>query len=81
MLTAAAVRTAVYFHCLSIAVLLFAFCPDMAQFPSVMADVIMLILEDSVRHVVILPDIFLVLSGKLAEAPSVRLDETFNPVE
>ena len=31
MLTAAAVRTAVYFHRLGIAVLFFAFRPDMAQ--------------------------------------------------
>ena len=48
MLTAAAVRTAVYFHRLDIAVLFFAFRPDMAQFPSIMADVIMLIFKDSV---------------------------------
>ena len=60
MLTAAAVRTAVYFHRLGIAVQLFAFRPDMAQLPSIMADVIMLILKDSIRHVVILPDILFV---------------------
>ena len=46
MLTASAVRTAVYFHRLGIAVLLFAFRPDMAELPSVMADVIMLIFKD-----------------------------------
>ena len=44
MFAAAAVRTAVYFHCLGVAILLFAFCPNMAHLPSVMADVLMLIL-------------------------------------
>ena len=47
--TAAAVCAPVYFHCLGVAILLFALCPDMPQFPSVMADVIMLIFKDSVR--------------------------------
>ena len=44
MLTSAAVCAAVYFYCLGITVLLFAFRPDMAQLPSIMADIIMLIL-------------------------------------
>ena len=61
MLTSTAVCTAVYLYCLSIAVLFFAFCPDMAQFPPVMTDIIVLILKDSVCHVVILPDVFSVL--------------------
>ena len=77
MLTAAAVRAAVYFHRLGIAVHLFAFRPDMAQFPSVMADVIMLILEDSVRHVVILPDIFLVCPC-LPLLMVLKFDEAFD---
>ena len=63
MLTAAAVRTAVYLYRLGITVLLFAFRPDMAQLPSVMADVIVPILKDGVCHVVILPDIFFISSG------------------
>ena len=58
MLTAAAVRTAVYFHRLGIAVHLFAFRPDMAQFPSIMADVIMLIFKDCAGHVGMLSDLF-----------------------
>ena len=60
MFTAAAVRTAIYLKCLCIAILFFAFCPDMAQLPSIMADGIMLILKDGVCHVVILPDVFFV---------------------
>ena len=40
MLTAATVRTAIDLHRLGIAVLFFAFRPDMAQLPSIMADVI-----------------------------------------
>ena len=48
MLTAATVRTAIDLHRLGIAVLLFAFRPDMAELPSVMADVIMLIFKDCV---------------------------------
>ena len=48
MLTAAAVRTAIDLHRLGIAVLFFAFRPDMAQSPSIMADVIILIFKDSV---------------------------------
>src|SRR5699024_10115351 len=63
ILTAAAVCTSVYFHRLGIAVLFFAFRPDMAQFPSIMADVIMLIFKNSVCHVGILSDIFLISSG------------------
>ena len=60
MLTAAAVFTAIYLYRLRIAVLLFAFCPDMVQFPSIMADIIMLIFKDGVCHVVILPNVFFV---------------------
>ena len=48
MLTAAAVRTAIDLYCLDISVHLFVFRPDVAQLPSIMADVIMLILKDSV---------------------------------
>ena len=46
MLTAAAVRTAIDLHRLGIAVLLFAFRPDMAEPPSVMADLLMLFFKD-----------------------------------
>ena len=60
MLTAAAVRTAIYLYRLDIILLLFSFRPDMAELPSVMADVITLILKDGACHVVILPDIFLI---------------------
>lgn len=60
MSTAATVRTAVYFHRLGIAVHLFASRTDVAQLPSIMADVIMLILKDSVSHVEILPDVLFV---------------------
>ena len=45
MFTAAAVRTAIDFHSLGVSIQFFAFRPDMAQFPSIMADVIMLILK------------------------------------
>ena len=48
MFTAAAVRTAIDFHSLGVSIQLFAFRPDMAQFPSIMADVIMLIFKDSI---------------------------------
>ena len=63
MLTVAAVSAAVYLYRLGVAVLLSAFCPDMPQLPSIMADVIMLIFKDGVRHVVILSDIFSVSTG------------------
>jgi len=63
MLTAAAVRTPIYLKRLGISILFFAFCPDMAQLPSIMADVIMLIFKDLVCHVVILSDIFSVCAG------------------
>ena len=63
MLTAAAVRTSVYLKRLGISILFFAFCPDMAQFPSIMADVIMFIFKNGVCHVVILSDIFFVCAG------------------
>ena len=60
MFTAAAVHTAIDFHSLSVSIQLFAFRPDMAQFPSIMADVIMLIFKDSICHVGILPDVLFV---------------------
>ena len=63
MLTAAAVRTAIYLYRLGMILLLFAFRPDMAQLSSVMADVIALILKDGACHVVILPDIFFISPG------------------
>ena len=63
MLTATAVCTAIDLHRLGVAILLFALRPDVAQLPSVMADVIMLVLKDGVCHVVILSDIFPVSTG------------------
>ena len=63
MLTAHAVRTAIYLYRPGITLLLSAFRPDMAQLSSIMADVIVLILKDGVCHVVILPDIFLISPG------------------
>lgn len=60
MFTDAAVRATVYLHRLGIAILLFAFCPDMQQFPPIVADVIILILKNGACHVVILPDVFFV---------------------
>lgn len=45
---------------LGVSVLLFAFRPDMTQFSSIMADVIMLILKDGICHVGILPDVLFV---------------------
>ena len=48
MLTTAAISAAVYFHCLGVAILLLTLCPDMTQFPSVMADVIRFIFKDGV---------------------------------
>lgn len=60
MLTAAAVCAAIYLYRLSVAILFFAFRPDMAQFPSVMADVIVFVLKDGVCHVVILRDVFFI---------------------
>ena len=63
MLTVAAVFTSIYLKRLGISILFFAFCPDMAQLPSIMADLIMLIFKDSVCHVVILSDIFFVCAG------------------
>ena len=38
MHTAAAVPAAIYLHCLRVAVLLFALCPDMTQFSPIAAD-------------------------------------------
>ena len=38
MLAAATVRTPVHLHCLGVAILLFAFRPDIAKFPSITAD-------------------------------------------
>ena len=75
MLTAAAVRTAVNFHRLGITIHLFAFCPDMAQLSSIMADVIMLILKNGISHVVILSDIFPVSTG-FSFFMVLKLDET-----
>ena len=48
MLTAAAVRTAIYLHGLGVAILFFALRTDMPQFPSVMADIITLIFKDDI---------------------------------
>ena len=78
MLTAAAVRTAIDLHRLGITVHLFAFRLDMAQLPPVMADVIMLILKDSVGHVVILSDIFPVGTG-FPLFMVLQLDEASDP--
>lgn len=45
MFTSTTVCTPIYFVSLSISILPFAFCPDMAQFPPIMADIGMLILK------------------------------------
>ena len=79
MSAATAVRTAVYFHCLVIAILLFAFRPDMAQFPPVMADVVMLILKDCVCHVVIFPDVFFI-STRLPFLMILEFDKASDPI-
>ena len=63
MFTAAAVPAAITLHSLGVAVLRFAFHPDMAQLPSSMADVIALIFTYGTGHVIALPDIFLVCTG------------------
>ena len=52
MFTAAAVPAAITLHSLGVAVLRFAFHPDMAQLPSSMADVIALIFTDGTGHVI-----------------------------
>lgn len=48
MLAVATVRTPVHLHRLGVAILLFVFRPDIAKFPSITADVIMLILKNLV---------------------------------
>lgn len=60
MFTAAAVRASVYFKRLYIAILLFGLCPYLAQLPSVVADIIMLIFKYHSLHVVILSDLFFI---------------------
>ena len=49
MFTAITVGTSIYLKCLTIIILLSAFCADMPQFPSIMTDVIMFILKDLVQ--------------------------------
>lgn len=60
---ASAVRTSIYLEGLGIAVLFFALRPDVAQFPPIIADIVILIFKDLIRHVIILPDIFPVSTG------------------
>ena len=79
MLTAAAVRTAIYLHGLGVAILFFALRPDMPQFPSVMADIITLIFKDGICHGVILPDVFFVCPC-LTLLVFLKLDITPDPV-
>ncbi len=79
MLTAAAVHTTIYLNGLGVSILLFALRPDVTQLPSVMADVIMLVLEDGVCHVVILSDIFPVCTG-FSLLMVLKLDIAPNPV-
>lgn len=54
---------------LGIAVLRFAFRTDMLQFPSIMAGIVMLILEYLAGRVVILADIFFVGTGLSFRGP------------
>ena len=79
MLTAAAVRTAIDLHCLGAAVLFFTFRPDMAQFPSVMADVIVFILKNGVCPVVILSNVVFVCPC-LPLLMVLKLDETADSI-
>lgn len=79
MFTATAVHTAIYLYRLSIAVLLFALCPDMTQLSFVMADVIMHILKDGICHVGILPDVFFVCLC-LPLPMVLKFNKTSNPV-
>ena len=58
MLTSAAVCTTIYLKGLCISILLFALCPEMPQFTSVMADIELFIFKDPCPHVVIFTDIF-----------------------
>ena len=79
MLTAAAVCTAIDLHRLGVAILLFAFRPDVAQLPSVMADVIVFIFKNGVCHVVILSDVFFVCPC-LPLLMVLKLDETADSI-
>lgn len=63
MLTAATVFTSIYLEGLGIAVLYSAFCSNMVQFPTVMADIVMYVLTDPVLHVIIPADIFFISTG------------------
>ena len=58
MFTSAAVCTTIYLKGLCISILLFALCPEMPQFTSVMADIELFIFKDPCPHVVIFTDIF-----------------------
>ena len=77
MLAAATVRTPVHLHRLGVSILLFAFRPDIAKFPSITADVIMLILKNLVCHVVILPNVLFV-GPCLPLFMILKLDEAFD---
>lgn len=56
MFASAAVGTPIHLESLCITILFPGLCADMMQFPSVMADVVLLIFMDPNRHVVIFPD-------------------------
>ena len=77
MLAVATVRTPVHLHRLGVAILLFVFRPDIAKFPSITADVIMLILKNLVCHVVILPNVLFV-GPCLPLFMILKLDEAFD---
>ena len=58
VLTTTTVCTAINHKDLCISILLFALCPEMPQFTSVMADIELFIFKDPCPHVVIFTDIF-----------------------
>ena len=56
--TAATICTSIYLQRLRITILLFFFCADMSQFPSIMTDIIKFIFVYLRSHVIILADVF-----------------------
>ena len=63
MFTTAAVCTSIDFPCLGISIPFPGFRTDMAQLPSVMTEVVMLIFKDLRCHIVILADILFIGTG------------------
>ena len=79
MFTATTVSAPIDFKRLYISVMLFCFCPDMMQSPSIMTDIIMLIFKYHAFHVVILSDVLLI-SLRLSFLMILKLDVTGDPV-